>query len=358
MQTKRTPRRAPVRLKPPRQTPPLLLALIDILLIGVCLVVFALFDHVIPQPDRKVTSNVRTSTQAPAQSSETPAPLSGGTDAQASGEPASPTAEPPAAPAVVGDFSAKFADKFTSGEILQTDTSYVSANVNITLSTYRDEDSGSTCFIQDIYVRSIDCLRTAFARDTFGKAITEDVLVMAANNNAIAAINSDYYGYGNAGVVIRNGELFRSDYEDGEQVLIIFRDGTMRLYHDSSELDIDAAMAEGAWQSFSFGPGLLDGNGNLVDTYERVNHDPRTVIAMVEPGHYMFIVVDGRRSSYSNGMTYRELAVLCQNLGCTMAYNLDGGRTSQMTFLGTMTNLPYKDGRPTSDIVYITDWAG
>ena len=39
------------------------------------------------------------------------------------------------------------------------------------------------------------------------------------------------------------------------------------------------------------------------------------------------------------------------------AYNLDGGRTSQMTFLGAITNQPYKDGRPTSDIIYIADTA-
>ena len=54
-------------------------------------------------------------------------------------------------------------------------------------------------------------------------------------------------------------------------------------------------------------------------------------------------------------MTYAGCAELCKSLGCAVAYNLDGGRTSQMTFLGSMVNHPYKDGRRTSDIIYIAD---
>ena len=72
----------------------------------------------------------------------------------------------------------------------------------------------------------------------------------------------------------------------------------------------------------------------------------------------MFFVIDGRQSGYARGMTYSECANLCQSLGLTTAYNLDGGRTSQMTFLGAIANQPYKNGRPTSDIVYIADTAG
>lgn len=351
------PNRRSPRIRPLKQMRPALIALIDIAVIAVCLNLFALFDHVIPQPAQRVVQ-----TTPPPAAAETPAPNStvppdGSTVPDASLSPdATPT---PAATAAVGDFSARFADKFTSGEVIQTETSYQSANVNITLTSHRDEENDQTYYIEDIYIRSIDCLRTLFAQDTYGKSIAEDVLSMANRANAIAAINSDYYGYGNAGIVIRNGELFRDKWEDGEEALILFRDGTMRVYHDQSELDIDQAMADGAWQSFSFGPAFLEGDGQLREGgYERTNHDPRTIIGMVEPGHYMFIVIDGRQSGYSRGMTYTECAKLCQSLGLMTAYNLDGGRTSQMTFLGSITNQPYKDGRPTSDIIYIADTAG
>ncbi len=345
------PNRRPPRIRPLKQMHPALIALIDVAVIAICLNIFALFDHVIPQPAQRVVQ-----TTPPAASTATPSPDS---SAAPDGSVSPDATTAPAATAAVGDFSARFADKFTSGEVIRTETSYQSANVNITLTTHRDDENDQTYYIQDIYIRSIECLRTLFAEDTYGKSIAEDVLSMANRANAIAAINSDYYGYGNAGVVIRNGELFRDKWEDGEEVLIIFRDGTMRIYHNESELDISQAMADGAWQSFSFGPAFLEGDGQLREGgYERTNHDPRTIIGMVEPGHYMFIVIDGRQNGYARGMTYTECAKLCQSLGLTTAYNLDGGRTSQMTFLGAIANQPYKDGRPTSDIIYIADTAG
>ena len=116
-------------------------------------------------------------------------------------------------------------------------------------------------------------------------------------------------------------------------------------------------MAEGAWQAFSFGPSLLDENGQLRGRYKQVNHDPRTIIGMVEPGHYLFIVVDGRQNGYSDGLTYYESALLARQLGCTVAFNLDGGKTSQMLFEHKLANHPYKGGRDTSDLICIADIA-
>ena len=340
-------RRSP-RPRPPRQLKAWLLAAIDVGLIVVCLLVFALFDHVIPRAQIKVVSALPTNAPQTAAPQATDAP------------PASPDDPAPAATAEprVGDFSDVFADKFTAGEVIQTGTSYQSANLNVTLTRYEGKSGNydEVYFVQDIYVRNIECLRTVFAKDTYGKSISEDVESMSRRVSSICAINSDYYGYGNAGIVIRNGELFRSEFEPNEEVLIIYRDGSMRVFRGESDLDVEQAMEDGAWQSFSFGPGLLDASGDIrAEGYERVNHDPRTIIGMIEPGHYLFIVVDGRQNGYSDGLTYAGCAQLAKELGCKVAYNLDGGRTSQMTFMGSMVNRPYKDGRDTSDMIYIAD---
>lgn len=354
MQNKRTPPRP----RPPKQLPPALIAAIDILLIGLCLIVFALFDHVIPKPGQKAAytapSRAAAPTAAPVEPEGTPVPPDGSAPA--------PTDEP--IQEATGDFSRKFVDKFTAGQVIQTDTSYQSANLNVTLTRHETtvNNRNEVYFVEDIYVRDIECLRTVFAKDTFGKGIREDMVAMSQRVNAIAAINSDYYGAGNAGIVIRNGELYRRDFEVDEPVLIIFRDGSMKVYQGESDLDIDRAMAEGAWQSFSFGPSLLDENGQVyAEGYEGVNprnHEPRTLIGMIEPGHYVFVVIDGRRNSYSAGMTFTECANLCRDLGCTVAYNLDGGQTSQMTFLGALTNDPYKNGRATSDLICVVEADG
>ena len=65
------PNRRPPRIRPLKQMRPALIALIDILVIGVCLSIFALFDHVIPQPSRRVVS-----TTPPPASAAPPAPAS------------------------------------------------------------------------------------------------------------------------------------------------------------------------------------------------------------------------------------------------------------------------------------------
>ena len=113
------------------------------------------------------------------------------------------------------------------------------------------------------------------------------------------------------------------------------------------------------YQAFSFGPALLDANGKAMEEYdteiERVN--PRCAIGYYEPGHYCFVVVDGRQSGYSRGMTIQQLAQTFEALGCKAAYNLDGGKTTVMIFDGKKVNTPADGGRKISDIVYIGEVA-
>ena len=308
-----------------------LVVVVDVLLTAACLVVFALFDHVLPQAQRAVTSGE---------------PIATYNSGAMEGSPG-------------GDFSEKFADKFTSGEVIATENSYQSASLNVTLSRHEAtiDDRPVVYFVEDIYIRSIDCLRCLLAQDTYGQGITEGVLEMSQRYNAIAAINSDYFGARQMGIVIRNGVLYRSvPSEDvSGQLFVIYRDGTIKVYPPRTELDLEEIMHHGAWQGFCFGPTLLDEQGGVLPEYRKSNHEPRTIIGMVEPGHYMFIVVDGRQDGYSEGMSITGIGHLCNELGLTAAYNLDGGRTTYMTFLGQTANQPERGGRSTSDIVYVAD---
>lgn len=249
------------------------------------------------------------------------------------------------------DWSERFADKFTDGEVLETDSSYMSENVNVTMT--KVEEDGVTYYIQDIYVRSIENLKTAFAEDTYGKAVTDWVLDMATENNAVTAINGDYYGVESGGVVIRNGVLYRDDAN--ADVLVLYYDGTMKAF-TSDEFDADLEMANGAYQAWNFGPVLVDAGEAFKSFSSRISSaNPRTAIGYVEPGHYIFVTVDGRQAGYSSGMTLKQLASTMESLGCQVAYNLDGGQTSTMTFGDEIANQPYKGGRLTSDIIFITD---
>ena len=70
----------------------------------------------------------------------------------------------------------------------------------------------------------------------------------------------------------------------------------------------------------------------------------------------MMVVSDGRTEE-SEGLTLYELAQVMEELGCKTAYNLDGGGSSTMWFMGRVVNCP-TDGKKSgerriSDIVYI-----
>lgn len=86
------------------------------------------------------------------------------------------------------------------------------------------------------------------------------------------------------------------------------------------------------------------------------NLEPRTGIGYISPNHFIIIVVDGRKASYSNGLTLKEFAKEFLDCGCVEAYNLDGGGSSTMCFNGRIVNNPLgKNGayeRSVSDIIY------
>lgn len=220
-----------------------------------------------------------------------------------------------------------------------------------------------TYFVADVIFHEKTNLLTAFAKNAFGTNIIEDTSEIAANNDAIFAINGDYYGFRRDGVVIRNGRVYRD--EPARDGLALLSDGTMQAYDEETISSADL-LASGVSNTFTFGPVLVD-NGEIAGDFSSVKIDknfgnrsiqsanPRTGIGMIAPNHYLFIVVDGRSRGYSRGMTLDEFAALFRELGATVAYNLDGGGSSTMYFNGRVVNDPLGKGkeRGVSDIIYI-----
>ncbi|WP_336787638.1 phosphodiester glycosidase family protein [Paenibacillus sp. MMO-177] len=220
-----------------------------------------------------------------------------------------------------------------------------------------------TYYVADVTFNGKMNLLTAFAKNSFGTNITQNTSTIAANNNAVFAINGDYYGFRSDGVVIRNGTVYRD--EPARVGLAFFNDGTMKSY-DEEEVSTKDLLAQGVTNAFSFGPALVT-DGEIAGDFSHVeidknfgnrsiqNSNPRTGIGMIAPNHYVFVVVDGRSTGYSRGMTLTEFANLFKELGATEAYNLDGGGSSTMYFKGRVVNNPLGKGneRGVSDIIYI-----
>jgi exopolysaccharide biosynthesis protein len=256
-----------------------------------------------------------------------------------------------------GSTSTSNHDSSAQTEAVTSDYSYKDDNININVEKL--EENGTVFYVADIQVSDVSYLKTAFANNTYGKNITQATSEMAQENNAIFAINGDYYGFRDTGLIIRNSVLYRDTARSSpdDQALTLNSNGEMQVVTEG-EVSGTSLIDDGILQSFSFGPALVQ-DGKIASTLStRVSKsaNPRTAIGQISPLHYIAIVVDGR-SSESNGMTLDQLAQEFLERGATVAYNLDGGGSSTMWLNGKVINNPtdgHHDGeRSISDIIYI-----
>lgn len=255
----------------------------------------------------------------------------------------------------------KFAGHFTD-EVRQTAGHYSSPSVavDITEHSFGEGDDKVTYYLADVYIASIDCLRTKFAKNTYGVDYTDALDIMAREVQAVAAVNGDSYssdGRMESETLIRNGELY-SLGQNWLDMCVLYRDGVMRTY-GGGQFDQAEASAGEIWQTWNFGPALLDENGEIpasynTDDYLRESH-PRTAVGYYEPGHYCLLVVDGRQENFSRGMYLEEMSAVFHDLGCRAAYNLDGGHCSFMTFGEEIASHPYEYSYDISDCIYIAE---
>lgn len=252
-----------------------------------------------------------------------------------------------------------------AGSVSADDWNYHSDTVSIAI---RQVVTGSgsnklTYFVADIILADAVQLRSAFAENSFGRNIVANTSEIAQQNEAIFAINGDYYGFRSDGIVIRNGVIYRD--APARTGLAFYRDGSARIY-DETQTSAQALIDSGVWNTLSFGPALVE-NGAAIQNFSRVSVDtnignhsiqgnnPRTGVGFISANHFVFVVVDGRSKGYSRGASLEEFAQIFQKLGCTDAYNIDGGGSSTMVFQGRVVNNPLgkQRERGTSDILFI-----
>ena len=252
----------------------------------------------------------------------------------------------------------------TATESVLTDTGYTSDDAAITISTVTigSGEDIITATVADVVLSDATALRSAFAQNAFGQNIIDLPSTIAAQNGAVLAINGDYYGFRDTGIVTRNGVIYRD--APARDALVFFRDGSVQVI-DETTTSAQALLDAGAWNTVSFGPAIVE-DAAIVAGIESIevdtnvgNHSiqgqqPRTAIGVIDDNHLVFVVVDGRQEGYSRGMTLSELAQFMLDLGAETAYNLDGGGSSTMVFNGTVITSPSNGGeRGTSDILYV-----
>ena len=322
------------------------LILVDALVAGLILVMFAFFHHALPamvnEYQRQQEQLMATMPEETVPPQTNPAPTESGetdpvqTEIPADSEPeVTEQTEAPTEPDNRTPWQIRFADKF-SDTVEVTENSYRSPQVSITLETVTTGEGNDTItyHVADIYIASLENFVTYTANNEMRYFGTQEVMEMDAAADALLSLSGDFLTYQKGGFLMRNGEIYASN-SNFVSICVLYQDGTMETYEPKT-YTIDEIIAKGAVQVWSFGPPLLDENGKVCDSYNvstAVSYaNPRSAIGYYEPGHYLFVLVDGRQTGYSKGMRIHELAQIFEDRGCVCAYNLDGGGSAVMVF--------------------------
>ncbi len=335
------------------RSPILLLCLLFIMLIGCGLYLFQWYQDKTAsaeppaQPAEVVQQRRYTSRYA-----ETPVPT---LPSPYLSTPAPATVSTPApTPKKDGLLGGKYSWRFSDESIL-TDHTYSDPTVSISWDVYRDEvnyGAPVTFYVADVLVQDVTALRTAFAKGTYSAGGVKAMESIAKANRCIVAISGDFARWHKNGLIVRNGEVFRKQRYTWD-LCVLYKNGVMETYVPGT-VSLEDILARDPWQSWHFGPELLDQNGLPKTKFNTTvaRRNPRSVIGYYEPGHYCLVLVDGRQGRYSVGLTMQELSHLMYTLGCVRAYNLDGGATAHMSWIDQVINSPSSD-RKVNDVICV-----
>ena len=191
---------------------------------------------------------------------------------------------------------------------------------------------------------------------------------IARKNKTVIAVSNDYAQLrisqkSRVGIVVRDGVAYSErTWKQGASkfpnldTLAIWPDGDMKVYY-SDEMTAEEYLAAGARDVLAFGPWLIrDGELNEAGLakYGKSKAE-RVAVGMVEKGHYWFMMLEGRITrSKGDGISF--LAQKLLDKGCVQAFNLDGGQTACIVFMGhqlcKMDNKKHnKASRSTADIL-------
>jgi len=256
---------------------------------------------------------------------------------------------------------------------------YLSPTVQVEIIQYDTEAPKHRWFAAEIKFKPE---QEQFKRQLYVNATFKDQQIwpqtLAQTSKMVFAVNGDYYlaradKKSAVGNILRDYQVLynvsKTSAWPNLDTLALHDDGSLSVY-DATAITADALAARGdVHDALSFGPWLV--NDSRLRLYHEKNAnaaEPRCAIGMIEPGHYIVIDCEGRVPDGTKGLTVNETAMLLYSYGVTEAFNLDGGSTSVIIFMGEKLNRTGKDssiGSPrnqhelfgvgTSELVH-TDW--
>lgn len=236
---------------------------------------------------------------------------------------------------------------------------YISNTLHVDIRRYYDPDQKLKWEVADIRcdVDAGETLHTVY-NDTTTKAYKNYIApyVLAMRKKVVFSMSTDYYTYraeskrsnpnSKIGVILRDFEILYDDPAGPKRsnhtplsILALFPDGELKTYY-ATEIGGEELKTLGARDSFSFGPILVQ-NYEVTQqalTSGRNTREPRIGLGIVEKGHYIALMVEGRLGKQNLGLSMSDFGKFFQTFGVREAMALDGGQTSYMCFMGEYVN--------------------
>jgi hypothetical protein len=192
-------------------------------------------------------------------------------------------------------------------------------------------------YVADIHVRDFSLIATGFANGKPQGSPNQKPDAVARAYKAVYAQSGDFYTRRTSGLIVRGGAVYRNEKQELD-TMAISPEGEMLVYPPGA-ITKDEVLGMDIRDTFNFGPILVE-NGAVGKMKHRppgigiTPLNPRNGFGMAEPGHYIGIVAEGRGVGGSQGCGLDVFAQLFLERGCVTAYNLDGGQTAGMVFMG------------------------
>lgn len=248
---------------------------------------------------------------------------------------------------------------------------YISSTLHIQIKRFQGKvgRNKAVWFVSDIKAKDGLSFRSFLeSPDKPGKKARPEYI--AQRHQVIYAHNGDLWTWRveekrYPGLIIRDGQVIKNKtYNNKKDVvptldeLALYPDGRFEVNYPGQK-DAETYLAEGVRDVFAFGPILIK-DGVLDERLSRCFKDmqPRSALGMVAPGHYVGVMVEGRTKRSKYGADLAFVADILHKRGCQLAFNLDGGQTSAMVFMGDLvmrepTYNGYTNTRGQPDIIGI-----
>ena len=204
----------------------------------------------------------------------------------------------------------QFAERFSYLGTIITETAYRSDQVSVHVQHHPAGRQHMLCH------GHLSAGHYQFPHGFFERRIPRQARNGAANGGGqrrpIVAINGDFYSYRGNGPVVRNGVWYVEDVDDRMDICVLYRDGRLVTYDKGVTLEEIQAGGRGVPELGVRAAAARrrragnDGVQLQQDPFSPPTRAPPS--GYYAPGHYCFVLVDGRQGSYSKGMTMEQLS--------------------------------------------------